>query len=175
MTGKAGRGRHCPCQTSPEAYATAHVRLPEAGAIMNPEQFEQLLDRLTTVRNTDELFDLELRLGPLDEEDAIAARALFLLASIRCQLSRGPAPSADQFTLVRPAPEWGRERFEVRGRVGTRIVRVGWADGVLFGSLYAIARLRADDPGLAHAATARDRIVDCFDVVLEEVQTLAVA
>jgi hypothetical protein len=142
---------------------------------MNPELLAQLLVWLTSVRNTDDLFDLELRLGPLDEDDAIAARALFLLACMRCHLSRGPAPSAEQFTLMRPAPEQGRERFEVRGRVGTRIARVGWVDGVLFGSLFMIARLGRDDACFANAATARERIIDSFDVVLEEVPTLAVA
>ena len=142
---------------------------------MNAEQLERLLDRLADVRNTDDLLDLEVRLGPFDEEDALATRALFHLASMRCQLSRGPAPSAERFTLTRPAPAYVHEGFEVRGRIGTRIVRVGWADGVLFGSLYAIARLGSSDVCFGNVVTARERIVECFDVVLREERMLAVA
>jgi hypothetical protein len=142
---------------------------------MNPEQFERLLDRLADVHNTDDLFDLEQRLGPFDEEDMLAARALFQIATLRCQLARGPALSPDRFTLTRPAPSYVREGFEVRGRIGMRIVRVGWADGVLFGSLYAIARLGSSDACFGSAATARARIIDRFDVVLHEVPALAVA
>lgn len=142
---------------------------------MTSEQLQRLLDRLADIRNTDDLFDLELRLGPFDEEDALAARALFHLAAARCQLARGPALSPDRFTLTRPEPHPARERFEVRGRIGTRIVRVGWADGVLFGSRYAIARLGGSDACFGSAATARARIFDRFDVVLHEVPALAVA
>ena len=142
---------------------------------MTPDQLQRLLDRLADIRNTDDLFDLELRLGPFDEEDALAARALFHIAAIRCQLSRGPALSPDRFTLTRPEPHPVRERFEVRGRIGTRIVRVGWADGVLFGSLYAIARLGGSDACFGNAATARARVIDRFDVILHEVPALAVA
>lgn len=142
---------------------------------MNAEQLERLLDRLADVRNTDDLLDLEVRLGPFDEEDALATRALFHLASMRCQLSRGPAPSPERFTLTCPAPAYVREGFEVRGRIGTRIVRVGWADGVLFGSLYAIARLGSSDVCFGNVVTARERIVECFDVVLREERMLAVA
>lgn len=142
---------------------------------MTPEQLQRLLDRLIDVRSTDELSDLEVRLGPFDEEDVLAARALFELASLRCQLSRGPAPSPDRFTLTRPGPAHARERFELRGRLGSRIVRVGWADGELFGSLYGINRLGNDEAAFAHAQSARARIVDCFEAVLDEVRTLAVA
>lgn len=142
---------------------------------MTPEQLQRLLDRLADIYNTDDLFDLELRLGPFDEEDALGARALFHLAAARCQLSRGPALSPERFTLTRPEPHSARERFEIRGRIGTRIVRVGWADGVLFGSLYAIARLGSSDACFGSAATARARIIDRFDVVLHEVPALAVA
>jgi hypothetical protein len=142
---------------------------------MTPAQYERLLDRLSEVRNTDDLFDLELRVGPFDEEDAVAVRALFQLACARCHLSRGPVPSAERFTLVRPAPAYARERFEVRGRVGTRIVRVGWADGSLFGSLYALRLLECGVTNLADAASAHQRIRAVFDVVLDEVRTLAVA
>lgn len=142
---------------------------------MNPEQLERLLDQLIDVRNTDDLLDLELRLGPFDEEDPVAARALFQLATMRCQLARGPALSPDRFTLTRPAPSHVREGFELRGRMGTRIVRVGWADGVLFGSVYAIARLGSDDACFGSAVTARERIAERFDVVLREEPMLAVA
>ncbi|HSK18490.1 MAG TPA: hypothetical protein VK912_05080 [Longimicrobiales bacterium] len=142
---------------------------------MTPEQLQRLLDRLADIYNTDDLFDLELRLGPFDEEDALAARALFHLAAARCQLSRGPALSPERFTLTRPEPHAARERFEIRGRIGTRIVRVGWADGVLFGSLYAIARLGGSDACFGSAATARARVIDRFDVILHEVPALAVA
>ena len=142
---------------------------------MTPEQLQRLLDRLADIRNTDDLFDLELRLGPFDEEDALAARALFHLAAARCQLSRGPALSPERFTLTRPEPRPAAERFEIRGRIGTRIVRVGWADGVLFGSIYAIDRLGADESVCSCAITTRARIRERFDAVLEEVRTLAVA
>ena len=142
---------------------------------MNPEQLEQLLDRLSDVANTDELFDLELRLGPFDEEDPVAVRALFQLASARCQLSRGPGLSWDGFRLTRSAPAYARDMFEVRGRTGTRIARVGWADGVLFGSLYVLRTLEAGPDVFADAVSARDAIHAAFDVVLDEVRTLAVA
>lgn len=151
------------------------MRDPPARAIMNPEQLERLLDRLADVRNTDDLFDLELRLGPFDEEDPIAARALFQLACARCQLSRGPALSWETFTLTRPPPAYARERFEVRGRTGTRIARVGWADGVLFGSLYVLRRFDAGGDIFTDAASARRGLDDVFEVVLDEVRTLAVA
>lgn len=142
---------------------------------MNPEQYEKLLDRLAEVRNTDDLTDLEHRLAPFDEEDPMTVRALFQFASARCQFSRGPGLSADTFTLERPAPAHARERFEVRGRVGTRIVRVGWADGAFFGSLYALRLLECAGDRFADAAAARQRIDDVFDGVLDEVRALAVA
>jgi hypothetical protein len=142
---------------------------------MNPEQYEKLLDRLVEVSNTDDLIDLERRLAPFDEEDPITARALFQLACARCQLSRGPALSPDTFTLTRPAPAHARERFEVRGRAGTRIVRVGWADGAFFGSLYAIRLLQCSGEGYSDAAAARQRVDEILDTVHHEVRTLAVA
>lgn len=142
---------------------------------MNPEQLERLLDRLSDVANTDDLFDLELRLGPFDEEDPVAVRALFQLASARCQLSRGPGLSWDGFRLNRAAPSYAREKFEVRGRAGTRIARVGWADGVLFGSLYVLRMLESRPGVFSDAASARDAMHAVFDVVLDEVRTLAVA
>lgn len=142
---------------------------------MTPERLERLLDRLADVRNTDDLFDLELRLGPFDEEDPVAARALFQLAAARCQLSRGPGLSWETFTLSSVAPAYARERFEVRGRAGTRIARVGWADGVLFGSLYMLRMLDPDADIFRQAASARQGILDVFDVVLDEVCSLAVA
>lgn len=142
---------------------------------MNPEQYEKLLDRLVEVSNTDDLIDLEQRLAPFDEEDPITVRALFQLACARCQLSRGPALSPDTFTLTRPAPAHAREQFEVRGRAGTRIVRVGWADGAFFGSHYALRLLECAGESFADAAAARQRIDDVFDLVLDDVRTLAVA
>ena len=142
---------------------------------MNPEQLEQLRDRLADVGDTDALFELELRLAPMDEDDPVAVHALFELACARCQLARGPALSWQTFTLTRSAPPYVREGFEVRGRVGTRIARVGWADGVLFGSLYALRLLEGGALIFRDATTARRRIHDVFDVVLDEVRTLAVA
>lgn len=142
---------------------------------MNPEQYEKLLDRLAEVRNTDDLTDLEHRLAPFDEDDPLTVRALFQFACARCQFSRGPALSPDSFTLERPAPTYARERFEVRGRVGTRIVRVGWADGAFFGSLYALRLLECTGASFVDAAAARQRIDEVFDRVLDEVRTLAVA
>jgi hypothetical protein len=142
---------------------------------MNPEQYEKLLDRLVEVRNTDDLIDLEHRLAPFDEDDPLTARALFQLACARCQLSSGPALSADRFSLTRPAPTQARLRFEVRGRAGTRIVRVGWADGTFFGSLYAIRLLESSGESFADAPAARQRIDEVFDTVADEVRKLAVA
>jgi hypothetical protein len=142
---------------------------------MNAEQLQRLLDRLSEVQNTDELIDLEHGHGPFDEDDALCERALFRIACARCHLARGPAPSPDTFTLERAAPAHARERFEVRGRVGTRIARVGWADGELFGSLYVLRLLAPDDTGLAVAKSARERINAVFDVVLDELPALAVA
>lgn len=150
-------------------------QLPEPRVTMNPAQLEQLLDLLAEVHNTDGLFDLEQRFGPFDEEDALAVRALFQIASMRCHLSRGPAPSPDRFTLTRPPPAGARERFEVRGRLGPRIVRVGWADGVWFGSQYAINRLGPDAACVVHATDARDRVLALLDVVLDDGRSLAVA
>jgi hypothetical protein len=142
---------------------------------MNGEQLQRLLDRLSEARNTDDLIDLEHTLGPFDEDDALCERALFQFACARCHLARGPAPSPDTFTLVRAAPAHARERFEVRGRLGTRIARAGWADGQLFGSLYVLRLLAIDDTGLAVATSARERITAVFDVVLNDERTLAVA
>lgn len=142
---------------------------------MDSERVQRLLDRLSDVSNTDDLFDFEVHNGPFDEEDPLAARVLFQIAATRCQLSRGPAPSPDTFTLTRPAPARARDRFEVRGRIGTRVVRIGWADGTLFGSLYAIARLHCSANTLAHAAAAREHIIAQLDVVLEDPRPRAVA
>jgi hypothetical protein len=142
---------------------------------MTPRQLERLTARLPDVRNTDDLYDLELRFGPFDEEDAVAKRALFQLASARCQLARGPALSPERFTLSYPAPPHARDGFELRGRMDARIVRVGWADGMLFGSAYAIDRIRCDDGCLANAVAARERIVAHLDAVLSEEGMRAVA
>jgi hypothetical protein len=143
--------------------------------MMTPAQYDRLVDRLADVRNTDELFDLELRLGPFDEEDAIAAHALFRLSCARCQLSRGPAMQETEFALSRLPPAHARERFEVRGRIGTRIVRIGWADGELYGSLYALRILEAQGAAVADARRAHQRIRALLDVVLDEERMLAVA
>lgn len=140
---------------------------------MTAERLHSLVERLGEVRNTDELLDLEILHAPFDEDDPVAARALFQIVAMRCHLARGPAPSPESFTLIRPAPARARERFEVRGRLGTRIVRVGWADGMLFGSLYAIACIACDDARLAHAATARAYIVERLGVIIEDGRTLA--
>lgn len=142
---------------------------------MAPNRYQLLLDRLSTTRNTDELFDLELAFAPLDEEDTLTRRALFQFACRRCDLARGPAPSPERFALERPAPAMARCRFEVRGRMGSRIVRVGWADGQLFGSLFGIGHIEADGADLRDAADAERRIRASFDVVLEEMRIPAVA
>ena len=132
---------------------------------MNPEQLQRLLDRLVDIRNTDDLFDLEQRFAPFDEDDALTRRALFQIACTRCHLSRGPTLSPDTFALARPAPSRAREQFEMRGRVGTRTVRIGWADGELYGSLYAMARLGSAVPCIADAATARALLTEMFDAI----------
>ncbi len=124
---------------------------------MAPDRYQSLLDRLSTARNTDELFDLELAFAPLDEEDTLTRRALFQFTCRRCELARGPAPSPDSFTLERSAPSFARRRFEVRGRIGSRIVRVGWGDGQLFGSLYGISHIQADGADLRRLRTANPR------------------
>lgn len=143
---------------------------------MTQEHFERLQNRLMDVRNTDDLFDLELRLGPFDEEDPLGERALFQLAGARCQLSRGPALSAERFTLMRAAPACASARFEVRGRVGTRITRVVWADGELFGSLYVLRLLDGRGVDTTDAKTARALVHSVFDIVMEDVvPALAVA
>lgn len=136
---------------------------------------QRLLALLPDVRNTDDLLDLEHRLGPFDEEDALDAHALFLIAALRCRLASGPAPSSETFSLTRSGPAHAPERFEVRGRMGTRIVRVGWADGMLFGSLYGLRRVGADEPYFADAESARQRIRAHFDEVIEEIRARAVA
>ncbi len=142
---------------------------------MKPEQYQRLLDRLFEVRNTDELFDLEVAFAPFDEEDGVAQRALFQLACRWCHLARGPAPAQESFELVRRPPDAAHHRFEVRGRIGQRIVRVGWADGALFGSLYALRRLEhAHDPART-AASAQAWIRASLDAVIEDVPTRAVA
>ncbi|MBR9988509.1 MAG: hypothetical protein KFH98_02080 [Gemmatimonadetes bacterium] len=142
---------------------------------MTPRQFERLMDRLADIRNTDELYDLEQRLAPFDEDDVVARRALFHLAAARCQLARGPALSPERFTLTHPAPARSHEEFQLRGRLGTRIVRVGWADGEWYGSLHAIALLAGDHERFADAATARRHVLERMDVVLGEGRELAVA
>lgn len=143
---------------------------------MNAEQLQRLLDRLVDIRSTDELFDLELRFAPFDEDDALTRRALFQIACVRCHLSRGPSLSLESFALSRPAPPHSREQFEVRGRVGMRTVRVGWCDGELYGSLYAIARLNPTTPYITDAATARalvTRLFDSIEVVEEQPRAVA--
>lgn len=142
---------------------------------MSPEQLARLLDRLPDVKSTDELYDLELRLAPFDEEDAVGKRALFHLASARCQLARGPALPVERFTLTCPEPANGTNRFEVRGRVGTRIGRVAWVDGVLCGSLYIIAMLGGDPHAFPDPDIARERIHAIFDHVVDGVRARAVA
>jgi hypothetical protein len=135
---------------------------------MTAEQLKRLSERLSEVRNTDDLLQLEMALGPFDEEDGVAAQALFRIAATRCQLARGPAPAPESFMLTKPAPEHARERFEVRGRLDNRIVRVGWADGTLFGSLYALARLGRGGARHDDATTAREHIVRRLDAVTDE-------
>lgn len=142
---------------------------------MTAEQLKRLVDRLTDVRNTDDLYDLEQRWGPFDEEDPIATQALYHMASTRCRLARGPALSRGDFVLVRPPPSHARERFEVRGRLGSRIARVVWADGELYGSLYVIACLEGSRTCFVDGVSLRERVTAVFDVVLDEVRTLAVA
>jgi hypothetical protein len=142
---------------------------------MTPEQLQRLTDRLADVCNTDDLYELEVRLGPFDEGDPVAARALFMIATMRCRLAGGPAISADTFVLEAPPPATAVERFEIRGRMGTRIVRVGWADGALFGSLHALARVTCVNGDLGDCSRARQRIVSALDHVIDELPAQAVA
>ena len=62
---------------------------------MTAERLQRLVERLGEVRNTDELLDLEIVHGPFDEDDPLAASALFQIAAVRCHRARGPAPSRD--------------------------------------------------------------------------------
>lgn len=59
--------------------------------------------------------------------------------------------------------------------MGTRIVRVGWADGKLYGSRYAIARIGGEAVVPNDVAAARARIMGRFDVVFEDSVPRAVA
>lgn len=136
---------------------------------------QRLLDLLPDVRNTDDLLDLEHRLGPFDEEDAVDARALFLLAAFRCRLAHGPAPSPGAYALIRPAPAGGVERLEVRGRMGNRIVRIVWIDGALYGSLHALRRLGLRGADFVDAESARLRIRGVLDEVIEETRPVVFA
>src|SRR5690606_22389706 len=148
VSGVERRPRRCWCGLlrcrSTRRRVRWRMRDPRAPAIMTPDQLERLLNRLPDVKSTDELYDLELRLAPFDEEDAVGKRALYHLASARCQLARGPALPFERFTLTCPEPPVAQDRFEVRGRVGSRITRIAWVDGVLCGSLYVIAMLGGD-------------------------------
>jgi len=140
---------------------------------MSPKQLQRLLHLLPDVRSTDDLLDLEHRLGPFDEENALDAHALFLITSVRCRLAGGPAPSADRFTLVRAAPASAQALLEMRGRMGNRIVRVAWVDGALYGSLHALRRLEGSS--FADAESARTALRGLFDEVIEEIRPRAVA
>jgi hypothetical protein len=116
-------------------------------------------------RSTDDLFDLERRLGPIDEDDPAAEELCYELRATACHLSRGPAPA--RFTLVRPPPIDARLSFHVRGRIGERIATVVWADGRLYGSLYALARLEARAVDDSDPGRALERIRAAFDRVSE--------
>lgn len=142
---------------------------------MSPEQYQRLLARLSSVRNTDELLDVELSFAPLDEDDPLAQRALFELACRRCHLARGPAPLQARFALRVPRSASVRHCVELRGRMGSRIVRVGWADGTLFGSRYAIVRLQRALGGARDVAEAERIIRSRMASVIEPVAASAVA
>lgn len=126
-------------------------------------RFRSAIDK---ARSTDDLTDLERRFAPLDEDDPDALELLFELCAAACQLSRGPAPSRHSFRLERPVPPAARARFHVRGRIGERIATVVWADGRLYGSLYALARLEARRFDWTDSAAALERIRAAFDHVI---------
>jgi hypothetical protein len=114
-------------------------------------------------KSTDELTDIERRFGPFDENDPDTFELLFEMCAAACLLSRGPAPSRDRFALARRAPLSARIRFRVSGRIGERITTVVWADGRLYGSLYAIARLEARPFDWRDATLAFEQIRAAFD------------
>jgi hypothetical protein len=115
----------------------------------------------------DELFDLQRRWGPIDEAEPAAEELCYALRAAACHLSGGPPPARDRFTLVRPVPADAEVTFEVRGRIGERIALVVWADGRLYGSLYALARLEAAAADDSDPARALDRIIAGYEDVLE--------
>lgn len=129
---------------------------------------DALRERLYAVSNTDELLDIELALGILDEEDPADGAALRELHACRCRFAMGPAPAADADVIARPRPEGARSWFTIRGRMAGRIVRVGWADGALFGSRFAARRIDAAHAALTHSESARRFLAECFDEVLPE-------
>lgn len=122
---------------------------------------------IVVARSMDDLFDVERRLGPIDEDDPAAEDLCYDLRAAACYLSRGPAPARDRFTLIRPPPRGARHSFRVKGRIGTRIASVVWADGRLFGSLYALARLEARPSDDSDPERALERIVASFEYVSE--------
>jgi hypothetical protein len=123
----------------------------------------------------DELFDLQRRWGPIDEADPAAEELCYALRAAACYLSGGPPPARERFTLIRPVPADARLTFEVRGRIGERIALVVWADGGLYGSLYALARLEAVAADDSDPAQALDRIVASYEDVLEAPARTALA
>jgi hypothetical protein len=122
---------------------------------------------IVVARSMDDLLDVERRLGPIDEDDPAAEDLCFDLRAAACHLSRGPAPSREHFTLIRPPPAEARVSFRVRGRIGERIATVVWADGRLYGSVYALARLEARPADDSDPDRALDRMLAAFESVSE--------
>jgi hypothetical protein len=122
---------------------------------------------IADARSTDDLFDLQRQYAPIDESAVDAEELGYELRAAACHLSGGPPPPRDRFTLTRAVPADARATFTVRGRIGERIAAVVWADGALYGSLYALARLEARPAADDGAACALARIVAAFDEVYE--------
>ena len=135
--------------------------------IMDSRRLAVLREAIIAARSMDELFDVERRHGPIDEHDPAAEELCYDLRAACCHLSRGPAPDRARFTLVRAVPAAARRTFAVKGRIGNRIATVVWADGRLYGSLYALARLEARPADDSDARAALERILVAFDQVID--------
>jgi hypothetical protein len=134
---------------------------------MDSRRLAVLREAIVGARNMDELFDVERRHGPIDEHDPAAEELCYELCAACCHLSLGPAPDRARFTLLRPVPPDARRTFGVKGRIGNRIATVFWADGRLYGSLYALARLEARPADDSDPRAALERIIGAFDQVID--------
>lgn len=134
---------------------------------MQATTLARIRQAIENARSSDDLTDIERRFGPLDEDDPDTLDVLFELRAAACQHARGPAPARDAFTTRRPPPRSARLSFTIRGRIGDRIATVIWADGRLYGSLYALARLEARPFDWSDGARSFDRINAAFEQVIE--------